>query len=97
MKLTVKERFYDKKESIYVEKETVIEREDERAQELIKAGVAVPFEEDEDKKSEDEKTEGKKPEDEKTEDEKKEDKKSEDENKEDEKPAKGKQKSKKEE
>ena len=46
MKLTVKERFYDKKESIYVEKDTVIEREDERAQELIDAGVAVLFKEE---------------------------------------------------
>lgn len=87
MKLTVKERFYDKKESIYVEKDTVIEREDERAQELIEAGVAVSFEE--------EKLEEEKSEDEKTEDEKSEDEKSEDEEPEDEKPAKGKKKSKK--
>ena len=66
MKLKVTERFYDKKECTYVEKEAVIEREDDRAQELIKAGVAESFEEnEEDKKPEDEK-----PEDEKTEDEK---------------------------
>ena len=45
MKLTVKERFYDKVEGIYVEQKEAIERDDERAQELIAAGVAVPFEE----------------------------------------------------
>lgn len=45
MDLKVTARFYDKKEAEYVEKDTVIEREDERAQELIKAGVVVPFEE----------------------------------------------------
>lgn len=88
MKLTVKERFYDKRENDYVEKDAVIEREDERAEELIKAGVAVPFEEDE---------EDKKPEDEKSEDEKHEDEKSKDKKPEDEKPEKGKKKTKKEE
>jgi hypothetical protein len=45
MKLTVKERFYDKKEFVYVEKKEVIERDNDRAQELIAAGVAVQFEE----------------------------------------------------
>ena len=96
MKLTVKERFFDKRESIYVEKDVVIEREDERANELIEAGVAVPFEEDEEeKKSEDEKSEDEKSEDEKHEDEKSEEEKSEDKKSEDEKPEKGKKKTKK--
>ena len=91
MELKVTERFYDKRENDYVEKDTVIEREDERAKELIEAGVAVPFEEDEeDKKSEDEKSE-----DEKTEDKKSEDEKHEDEKSEDKKPEKGKKKTKK--
>ena len=45
MKLTVKERFYDKVEGIYVEKNTEIERDDKRAQELIAAGVAAEAEE----------------------------------------------------
>ena len=58
MKLKVKERFYDKRENNYVEKDEVIEREETRAQELIDAGVAVLFEGDEeDEKPEDEKTE----------------------------------------
>lgn len=51
MKLKVKERFYDKKEGFYVEvkekgKPNVIERDDERAQVLIEAGVAEPVAEE---------------------------------------------------
>lgn len=40
MKLKVTQRYYDKKEEIYVEKDSVIEREEERAKQLIMAGVA---------------------------------------------------------
>lgn len=52
MKLKViVEEFFDKKEQKYVRQETepVIEREEERAQQLIKAGVCEELDEKEDK------------------------------------------------
>lgn len=40
MQLKVTQRYYDKKEEIYVEKDSVIERDEPRAKQLIAAGVA---------------------------------------------------------
>lgn len=51
MKLEVKEKFYDKVEGVYIEKEkdgkpNIIEREEERAKVMIAAGVAVEVNEE---------------------------------------------------
>lgn len=40
MQLKVKQRYYDKKEEVYIEKDSVIERDESRAKQLIAAGVA---------------------------------------------------------
>ena len=44
MKLHVTETYFDRVENKYVEKESTIERDDERARRLISAGVAEELE-----------------------------------------------------
>lgn len=43
MKLKVTQTYYDKKESKYVDKDAIIERDDIRAEELMAAGVASEY------------------------------------------------------
>lgn len=43
MKLKVTQTYYDKKESKYVDKDAIIERDDIRAKELMTAGVASVY------------------------------------------------------
>lgn len=43
MKLKVIQTYYDKKESTYVDKDEIIERDDIRAKELMAAGVASEY------------------------------------------------------
>ena len=43
MKLKVTQNYYDKKESKYVDKDAIIERDDIRAEELLAAGVASEY------------------------------------------------------
>ena len=43
MKLKVIQTYYDKKESTYVDKDEIIERDDIRAKELMAAGVVAEY------------------------------------------------------